>query len=563
MDFCRPSNLSPSIVHDAARQSFMLSASLVLAILFGLAPCSRAQLMINKGATIVTKPSSFMQVNGAYQNQTGSIDDSGTVTITTDFTNNVAATSSNSGLYNIGGNFTNDGTFNRKTGTVDLYGSSNQNVGGAVITTFYDLQFTGGGSKTLTQKEIVDSDCYFNNGICYTTQTDVLNFTINGNWINISGMPVAPCASYVDGPCEKDMNSTNRFWFPVGKAGRANTCAITPQSSTATTYRTQYFDNSYVNTTSIQSPLVTVSKVQYWYGDIVTPNPTGGANAFMRLYWIPGDYSSSSYMATISNLVVARWDTLAPAVPGPTPAWLTAGVNAVSPSATYNSGWIESAVVTAVKYGLANLNRPFTIGSLTSDNSLPVQMGPFTAHQVENHIVLDWQTYSEIESLGFELERSMVGNTEPILIASYVNDTTLQAKSPWGASYQTMDNDVPASGRYTYDLYLIDKDGIRTRVASQSIDFSELDIPNSIDVAVYPNPASQNARVEFDLPSDAPARLDLYDITGRVVKPIIEGNFSAGPHEVSIDLTNLSAGAYNLILQSGSERLMRGILIQK
>ena len=50
------------------------------------------QLMINKGATIVTKPSSFMQVNGAYQNQTGSIDDSGIVTVTTDFTNNSAAT---------------------------------------------------------------------------------------------------------------------------------------------------------------------------------------------------------------------------------------------------------------------------------------------------------------------------------------------------------------------------------------------------------------------------------------------------------------------------------------
>ena len=53
---------------------------------------SHAQLMINKGATIVVKTSGFMEVNGAYQNSTGPIDDSGTVTITSDFTNNSPAT---------------------------------------------------------------------------------------------------------------------------------------------------------------------------------------------------------------------------------------------------------------------------------------------------------------------------------------------------------------------------------------------------------------------------------------------------------------------------------------
>ncbi|HET6400479.1 MAG TPA: T9SS type A sorting domain-containing protein [Candidatus Kapabacteria bacterium] len=553
------------------RRAFSRAAMFLLAILFIAGPV-RAQLMINKGATIVTKPSSFMQVNGAYQNQTGSIDDSGVVTITTDFTNNTAATSSNAGWYNIGGNFTNDGTFNRKTGTVNLYGATNQNVGGAVITTFYDLQFTGGGSKTLTQKEIVDSDCYFNNGICYTTQTDVLNFDVQGNWINISGMPVAPCASYVDGPCEKDMNSTNLFWFPVGKAGRANTCAITPASSTATTFRTQYFNFSYVNTTSVQSPIVTVSKVQYWHGDIVTPNPTGGADAKIRLYWIPGDYTMSIYMSTISNLLVARWDTLAPNPPGPTPAWVTAGVSAIMLGATYNSGWIESAVVIDTQYGLANLNRPFTIASDSTDNSLPVEMGPFTARQVENHVQLDWRTYSEIESLGFELERRLDSSSSgdhaqsansPVLIASFMNDTALQAKSPWGASYETIDNNLPGSGRYTYDLYQIDKNGLRTHVGSQTVDFSEIAIPSALGCSVYPNPAVDKAWVDFDLPKDAPVSLDLFDVTGRNVGHFDEGQQEIGPHTTSLDLSPLPSGTYSLVVLAGDERITRNIVIMK
>jgi hypothetical protein len=523
-------------------------------------PSARAQLFYGNGATIVTKPGSEVQVNGSAQINTGSLDDSGTITITANFTNSTAATSGGSGLYNIAGNFTDNGTWVYKTGTVNLNGTTNQNVGGTTITTFYDLEFTNGGSKTLTQQEIIDSDCYFTNGICYTTNTDVLHFNTQGNWINNSGMPVSGCISYVDGPAEKDMNSTNLFWFPVGHGGRANTCSITPQSSTATTYLTQYFDYSYTNTTSIQSPLTTVSKVQYWFGNI----ESGSANAIIKLYWIPGDYALASYMNTISNLVVARWDTLAPLVPGPQPAWLTAGVSAVEAGATYNAGWIQSAVVTAAQYGTSTINRPFTIGSLTQDNSLPVQMGPFAAQQVENHVALDWTTYSEIQLLGFELDRTKEGGDDsPVALGTFLDDTALLAKSPFGANYQMTDTAALTNGVYTYDLYEIDKDGVRTEVATQSVDFSEIDIPNAVDLSVFPNPATNSVRAEFGLPANAYIRLDLYDVTGREVMQRIGGNFSAGQNVVSIDVTNLATGTYDLILSSGNQRLMKGIVIQK
>jgi Secretion system C-terminal sorting domain len=527
--------------------------------LVAMALPARAQIFYGNGATIVTKPGSIVQVNGSAQINTGSLDDSGTVTITANFTNSTAATAGGSGLYNIAGNFTDNGTFVKKTGTVNLNGTTNQNVGGTTITTFYNLQFTNGGSKTLTQQEIVDSDCYFTNGICFTTNTDVLHFDVQGNWINNSGMPVSSCISYVDGPCEKDMNSTNLFWFPVGKQGRANTCSITPQSSTATTYLTQYFNVSYVNTTSLQSPLVTVSKVQYWFGNI----ESGSANAIIKLYWIPGDYALASYMSTPSNIVVARWDTLSPLVPGPRPAWLTAGVSALQPGATYNSGWIQSAVVTAAQYGTSTINRPFTLGSLTQDNSLPVEMGPFAVKQVENHMVLDWTTYSEIESLGFELDRSRPGGDGVLVLGTFLDDTALMAKSPYGANYETIDDDGLTTGIYTYDLYQIDKNGTRTHVASESVDFSEIDIPNTVDLSVYPNPATQSVHAEFGLPADSYVQLDLYDAAGRKVMSSIEGEFSAGPNVVSIDVSNLASGVYNIILTSGNQRVMKGIVIQK
>jgi hypothetical protein len=225
--------------------------------------------------------------------------------------------------------------------------------------------------------------------------------------------------------------------------------------------------------------------------------------------------------------------------------------------------------VTAAQYGSSTVNRPFTLGSTNPDNSLPVQMGPFAAHQVEDHVALDWTTYSEIQLLGFELDRTKEnivgdgGGDAPVVVGTYFNDTALQAKSPFGANYQTIDTTALSNGLYTYDLYEIDKDGVRTEVASQSVDFSEVDIPSAVDLSVFPNPATNSVRAEFGLPADAYVRLDLYDITGREVTQSIEGNFVAGPNVVSIDVANLASGAYDLVLSSGNQRLMKGIVIQK
>lgn len=550
----------PQHAQFARKNSGRLSTLMMLFVAMVATTSLRAQLMINKGATIVVKTSGFVQVNGAYQNQTGSIDDSGTVTITSDFTNNSAATAGGSGRYNIAGHFTNDGTFTRKTGTVNLNGSSNQNVGGAVTTTFYDLMFTNGGSKTLTKKEIVDSNAYFTSGVVYTTQTNVLNFTTNGNWVNNAGLPVAPAASYVSGPCEKDANSTTRFWFPVGKNGRGNTGAITPSSSTATTFRMEYFNFPYVNTTSMQSPLQQISKIQYWHADVVS----GGASGIVRLYWIPGDYTMSVYMSTMSNLVVERWDSAAPGTPSP--AWLTAGVSALQAGATYQSGWIESQTVTNPQFGTTIINRPFTIASITADNSLPVEMGLFHAKQVANHVDLDWNTHSEIQNLGFEIERSRKNGDsfEPsVTVGSFLHDTALLAKSPYGANYETIDDEGLAQGTYTYDLYQIDRNGTRTHAGSQTIEFTPVSLTSSLSVDVYPNPTAARANVSLALAEDGHVFAGIYDASGKLAVQLTDMDVTAGSRTLQVDLSNVPSGVYELLVQAGHDRVAKRIVVSR
>src|SRR5439155_7775797 len=131
--------------------------------------------------------------------------------------------------------------------------------------------------------------------------------------------------------------------------------------------------------------------------------------------------------------------------------------------------------------------------------SLPVELGPFSARQVQNHVVLNWKTYSEIQNLGFEIERTREGGSSEV-IKSFLYDPEMQTQGPWGSTYQTIDDQGLMSGRYTYSIYEIDKDGNRTRIATHDVDFSERAIPASLEVSVYPNPAIDAAHISIAVP---------------------------------------------------------------
>jgi photosystem II stability/assembly factor-like uncharacterized protein len=69
-----------------------------------------------------------------------------------------------------------------------------------------------------------------------------------------------------------------------------------------------------------------------------------------------------------------------------------------------------------------------------------------------------------------------------------------------------------------------------------------------------PQPFREQTRVRFDLPESGTASIELFDVTGRAAGERIEGTWSAGPHEVSVDASRLSPGVYTARLTAGSER---------
>jgi photosystem II stability/assembly factor-like uncharacterized protein len=68
----------------------------------------------------------------------------------------------------------------------------------------------------------------------------------------------------------------------------------------------------------------------------------------------------------------------------------------------------------------------------------------------------------------------------------------------------------------------------------------------------YPNPFNPVTKIKFDLPANTSVRLKVYDITGREVANLINGEVKAGTYEFQFNATNLSSGTYFYKIEAGS-----------
>jgi 5'-nucleotidase len=68
----------------------------------------------------------------------------------------------------------------------------------------------------------------------------------------------------------------------------------------------------------------------------------------------------------------------------------------------------------------------------------------------------------------------------------------------------------------------------------------------------YPNPFNPTTRIAFDLPESSEVRLSIFDMLGRQVAVIVNGQLSAGTHFVQFDASSLSSGMYLYRIQAGS-----------
>ena len=79
----------------------------------------------------------------------------------------------------------------------------------------------------------------------------------------------------------------------------------------------------------------------------------------------------------------------------------------------------------------------------------------------------------------------------------------------------------------------------------------------------YPNPFAHRTTVRFSLAAAGPVRLALYDVLGRQVAVLAEGDHAAGPHAVAVDAGGLASGVYLYRLDAPGFQATRRLVIAR
>jgi hypothetical protein len=81
-------------------------------------------------------------------------------------------------------------------------------------------------------------------------------------------------------------------------------------------------------------------------------------------------------------------------------------------------------------------------------------------------------------------------------------------------------------------------------------------------VTVFPNPANENATVNFTLTENAPVSLKIYDMAGNLVSVVADKEqMMSGDYSMHVETENLSSGVYFMTLSTGDGSVTRRLTI--
>jgi hypothetical protein len=184
---------------------------------------------------------------------------------------------------------------------------------------------------------------------------------------------------------------------------------------------------------------------------------------------------------------------------------------------------------------------------------LSVKFNFFTVQRKKDNIVLNWQTVTEQNNRGFEIERRLFGNEYKTI--AFVPSKARNGNSNILINYSYVEiENLMGAGEVYYRIKQIDLDG--------NCSYSEIKVlknnPEKIDILVYPNPSTGMAKVVFPK-GIGPVEMILVDGAGKEIKRWY------GVFEI-LQLDNLNAGYYMLrifIKETGDVQLKRLVVLSQ
>jgi photosystem II stability/assembly factor-like uncharacterized protein len=84
----------------------------------------------------------------------------------------------------------------------------------------------------------------------------------------------------------------------------------------------------------------------------------------------------------------------------------------------------------------------------------------------------------------------------------------------------------------------------------------------------YPNPFNPNTNIEFSIPTAGPAKINIYNTAGQLVKEVVNKEFNPGSHVLTWNGTNnqgnkVASGVYVYSLETSSQKISKKMILSK
>lgn len=153
--------------------------------------------------------------------------------------------------------------------------------------------------------------------------------------------------------------------------------------------------------------------------------------------------------------------------------------------------------------------------------------------------------------------KEVAWNTESELHSDWLvgmQDQSLAARKPSTVGFTISATDL-APGVYEGEIvvsvsdYYGTQSVVKTRVTvlpgrKVVSEESSSDLPTSFALGNYPNPFNPSTTIRFEMNERGRASLEVFDVSGRRVQVLHEGDLSQGVHEFRFNADNLPSGTY-------------------
>jgi len=330
-------------------------------------------------------------------------------------------------------------------------------------------------------------------------------------------------SSHVSVPMAKT-GSTN-YEFPVGNGSLYRPISVATLSSSAT------LTASYIQAnpktafgTALQPGIDHIGRCEYWNID------GGGSVTGIVGLKFGGSCNSNGYVNAPAALLVAHWNG----------------------SIWENKGNNGGATLTSVTANTLTTFSPFTIGSSTGANPLPVKFSDVKAYSKQNGVQIDWTNLTESNLVNYIVERSVNGVDFIVLnqVAPRSNTADKEMYSSFDAS--------PVSGANFYRIKAIETDGkiIYSKLLKVSIG------TKTKELSLFPNPVTNNILTIGFSGVKGQYMMRIINATGQEVftKTIVH---SGGTLTEAISLPSaINKGIYSLLIAGDSYREAKMFIIQ-